>query len=308
MYKKIASYFSLAIILMFVVYMVYDTIISRSNTELINDKDFKAENLPAWDITGTLEIPFGNLKSICLSEDRIFLGGMNYLTALNKKDLAVVWNIPTEEGVYALAYFENRIYAATYETISIFDTNGNFIEEWGSYDEEALITSIAANENYVVFADANNKMIYVLNKEGALKYFFGQPGNQFVVPSAYFDIAFYNGDTLLVANPGKQRLEYRTVNGDIISMIGEAGFDLKDFCGCCNPSHFALFPNGQILTAEKGLNRLKVISAEGNLIELVAQPSFFKPIFPLDVAVSEEGIIYASNGADSKLYIFKRKE
>lgn len=146
-----------------------------------------------------------------------------------------------------------------------------------------------------------------MNREGALKHFFGQPGNQFLVPSPYFDVSFLEDGTLGVANPGKRRIEYRTVNGEIISVFGEEGVGLEEFCGCCNPSHFAFMPDGRIVTAEKGINRMKMLDQNGNLIELVAQLQEFKASIPLDLAISNEGIIYAANGANSILYIFERK-
>ncbi len=308
MQKKIATYFSLAIIVLFIVYIVYDTVSDKNNSEPNRTSEVSEEIVANWSIAETLEIPYGTLKSICLSDkNMIFAGGENFLAAFSKNDLSVLWNINTANGIYALSIYGDTIYAASGQTITLYNINGNFIEEWGSYDEEAIITSISTSKNLVAFADAQNKIIFVLNKDGSLKHFFGQPGNQFVVPSSYFDVSFYREDTLLVANPGKQQIEYRTISGEIISSFGEAGFDLENFCGCCNPSHFALMPDGKIVTAEKGINRIKIISAKGELIELVAQSNLFKANIPLDIAVSNDGDIYAANGYDSKLYIFKRK-
>jgi len=66
-------------------------------------------------------------------------------------------------------------------------------------------------------------------------------------------------------------------------------------------------PDGNIVTAEKGINRIKIVDPEGALVELVAQPDHFLAPMPVDVAVGGNNIIYAANPADSKLYLFERK-
>lgn len=306
MNKKIATYFSLAIIVLFIVYMVYDT--SRSSPVADNNVAEEPQEVyeAKWSIAETLNIPFGNLKAISLSENTIVVGGENFLAAYNSIDFSLLWNISTKKEIKALSVFDDLIYASTGETIHLFNIDGVFKEEWGPYDEESYITSITSNMDFVAFADARNKLIFVVNKEGALKHFFGQPGNQFIVPSPYFDVSFLDEKVLAVANPGKRQIEYRTLSGEIIETFGEEGIGLEEFCGCCNPAHFAFLPDGKIVTAEKGINRLKVIDQNGKLEELVVQSNLFKASIPLDIAISKEGGIYAANGADSILYIFKR--
>ncbi|MCK4829436.1 hypothetical protein KA005_77645, partial [bacterium] len=82
---------------------------------------------------------------------------------------------------------------------------------------------------------------------------------------------------------------------------------LEYFCGCCNPSHFVFLPGGNLVTAEKGINRIKIIKPDGDLVELVAQPEQFKASVPVDLAVSKENLIYAANPVNSTLYVIKRK-
>ncbi|MDA3906418.1 MAG: hypothetical protein PF484_10110 [Bacteroidales bacterium] len=306
MNKKIATYFSLAIIVLYIVYMVYDT--SKSSPVAATSFNEEAQEVydAKWGITETLNIPFGNLKAISLNENTIVVGGENFLAAYKSIDLSLLWNITTEKEIKALSVFDDMIYASIGEMIHLFNIDGTFIDEWGPYDEESYITSITSNKDFVAFADARNKLIFVVNKEGALKHYFGQPGNQFIVPSPYFDVSFLEDGNLAVANSGKRQIEYRKISGEIIEVFGEEGIGLEEFCGCCNPSHFALLPDGKIVTAEKGINRMKVLDQNGKLVELVSQSNLFKASIPLDIAISKEGEIYAANGADSILYIFKR--
>ena len=41
------------------------------------------------------------------------------------------------------------VYAAAGEVIEILDMHGSKIDEWGPYESDILITSLAANELYV---------------------------------------------------------------------------------------------------------------------------------------------------------------
>ena len=51
-------------------------------------------------------------------------------------------------------------------------------------------------------------------------------------------------------------------------MFGEPGMAPGAFCGCCNPAHFIVTPNG-FITSEKGINRIKVLGKSGDFIEFV---------------------------------------
>jgi hypothetical protein len=92
----------------------------------------------------------------------------------------------------------------------------------------------------------------------------------------------------------------------MISMFGEPGMAPGAFCGCCNPAHFALLPQG-FVTAEKGINRIKILGKSGEFIEFVSSKNKFLSSIPLDLAAAGGKVIYAANPADSKLYKFIRK-
>ena len=66
--------------------------------------------------------------------------------------------------------------------------------------------------------------------------------------------------TLVIANTGKRNIEFRNIEGELLRAFGEEGDDFGEFCGCCNPAHFAYTPDGNIVTTEKGLNRIKLIN------------------------------------------------
>ena len=67
-----------------------------------------------------------------------------------------------------------------------------------------------------------------------------------------------------VANTGHRRIETRSLDGELISYFGEPGMAPGAFCGCCNPAHFIVIPDG-FITAEKGINRIKILGQEGRI-------------------------------------------
>jgi len=82
----------------------------------------------------------------------------------------------------------------------------------------------------------------------------------------------------------------------------------EGFCGCCNPSHIALFPDGRFVTSEKGLPRVKVYDAKGVFVGLVAGPDMFaEDAVGLDLAVDSRGRILVLDPARRMVRVFAAK-
>ena len=229
-----------------------------------------------------------------------------HLSHSTTEEFNEAWKKETNLPIFAVSSYSDTIYAATQEEIMIFSIDGDSLDTWGPYDDNAILTSISANKDYVAFADAGNQLVFVCDRYGALKSIIGHPGNQFIIPSAYFDVLLTESNQVVVANTGKRQIEFRSIDGELIRSFGEEGDELEFFCGCCNPSHFDFTPDGMVITAEKGINRIKVLDQAGKLIEPLAQPSNFIASVPVDISVSPSGEIYAANRNDSSVYVFKR--
>jgi hypothetical protein len=306
MNRKVAGIVSTVIIIICIAYIVFDIATGRSEKKEAKVTGIDDSTLEThWQIIKEFSIDYGTLTSVALSHNKVICAGDSFLTVYDR-NLSEIWNRTLMTGIMAVAVHGDTIYAATKEEIILFTLSGNRIDTWGPYDDDAIITSISINNRYVAFADAGNKLVFVLDKNGAVESIVGHPGNQFIIPSAYFDVTLTKEDTLVIANTGKRNIEFRSIDGTLIRAIGEAGDSFEYFCGCCNPAHFAIFPNGNIATAEKGINRIKVIRNTGELVEPVAQPDHFKASIPVDLAISNDGLIYAANRYNSILYVFKR--
>ncbi|TFG43522.1 MAG: hypothetical protein E4H43_01610 [Bacteroidia bacterium] len=304
MSKKLTALFALIIILAFIGYIIYDASTGSGKSDdlgIIPDTIYDE----SWSVDRTYHVSEGELSSVAVSPDGIiYLGGDSFVKAVNN-DLNDIWKLETDQKITSLSVSGDTIYASTTETVVLISTSGKFITEWGPYESNSIITSVSSNKQFMVFADAGNKSVYILKKNGELHSMLGQAEEKFVIPSPYFDVAL-SDDLLLIANTGNRRMETWTADGKKLSQFGEPGTAPGAFCGCCNPAHFAVIPQG-FVTAEKGINRIKILDRNGGFIEFVSSNNKFIPSIPLDVASADGETIYAANSVDSTIYIFKRK-
>jgi hypothetical protein len=306
MNKKLMAFLSVLVILGFIGFMIYDSVRPEGSNQTTSKSGIKDSLPDAWKISSELSVKEGSLKAVTVSPTgKIFLGGDSFVSCYDK-DLKHLWTLKTPHPVTSLSNFGDTIFASTIDLILIISSDGKMKDEWGPFEENSIITSVASNRNFVVYGDAGNKMIIVLDKNGAVKKMIGQNDGQFVIPSPYFDVALNSDYTLYVANTGHRRVETRNLDGEIKSYFGEPGTAPGAFCGCCNPAHFAIIPGG-FVTAEKGINRIKILNASGEFVEYVCAKNKFTVSVPLDVASADGKTIYAANPEDSKLYVFIRK-
>jgi PQQ-like domain len=306
MNKKYIALVSLLIILAFIGYIIFDTITSGS------EKRNAEVNIPdtvytdQWFIYKELPSTVGSLRSVAVSgKEELFLGGDSFVSCYNP-DFTKKWTLRTPSRITAMSVDGDTLFAASQETIYLINPEGKLISEWGPYEANSIITSISAYGHHVAFADAGVKRVFVLKKSGEVTAMIGQTDNRFIIPSPYFDVALHDGNALSVANTGNRRIETWTTEGTYLEYFGEPGTAPGAFCGCCNPAHFAVIPQG-FVTAEKGINRIKILDQYGKFIEFVSSKNSFTPSIPLDIASSDGKTIYAANPADSKVYVYKRK-
>jgi WD40 repeat protein len=305
MNKKYLAFFSLVIILAFIGYIIYDTIRPARDTQEPVKVTDEAAPPEKWRVSQEIFIHDG-LKAIAVSADgNVYLGGNSFVVCYNDK-LKETWNLSTQGKITALTVYGDTVFASSEELIYLISKDGKMITEWGPYESKCLITSLSANRNYLAVADAGNKIVFILKKDGEVVSMIGHFGEKFLIPSPYFDVSFTYDNNLFLANTGNFRIEKRTTDGKILYTFGESGTGPAEFCGCCNPAHFAPIPQG-FVTAEKGINRIKIMDQEGGFVEYVSSQNDFIPSAPLDVASADGKTIYGANPANGKLYVFMRK-
>jgi hypothetical protein len=304
--KKWATVTIIVLLLILISYVVFDMAFKK---EIPQSSPATSEaSVPAdqWTVTRVFAPAMGQLNAIATSENgNIFIGGESFVACFDT-DFKLIWELKTEMPVAALTSSGANLYAAMQGTILVLSLKGEKIDEWGPFENNSIITSLSANETYVALADAGNKLVFILDKNGVVKYLVGGTEDPFNIPSFYFDVALNDENNLFVANTGQGRIEKRNIDGKMLSFFGEHGTGPDAFCGCCNPSHFIIIPGG-FITSEKGINRIKILNGKGEFVEFVSSVNNFVPPLPLDIASPDGKIIYGANPADSKLYVFERK-
>jgi hypothetical protein len=220
-------------------------------------------------------------------EDRIYVAG-DHLVHVFTPEGQRLQAIALEAGPRALAVgtahhkSPGRIYVAMKSHVEVYDPQGHREASWESSREDALLTSVAVAESDVYVADARGRIVLRYSPEGKLLGSIGArdelrhiPG--FVIPSPYFDVAVAPDGLLRVTNPGGHRIEAYTPGGDLEQHWGESSFAIRGFSGCCNPVNIAILPDGRVVTAEKGIPRVKVYTAEGKFVCVVAGPEALLP-------------------------------
>ena len=251
----------------------------------------------------------GNGSALAISEDGIlYIAGENAIQVVGEETLPIL-GTPTCLTVND----DGTIYAGMRDHVVVIK-NGE-TEAWPSPGEKAHLTSIDADFWYVYVADAGSRRIWRYKKEGGEAFEIGKKDwangvRAFYIPSPYFDLAISPVDSSLWAvNSGHHALENYRPDGMPLSKWESSGMSIEGFSGCCNPSHFALMPDGGFVTAEKGLPRVKIHNYDGSLRCVVAAPDQFdEGVTGLDVAVGEDGLIYVLDPARNQVRVFEEKK
>jgi len=167
---------------------------------------------------------------------------------------------------------KQRMYVGVRNHVEVFDAKGTPLAAWPTIDGKPHITSIAVAGDDVFVADAGNRLVAIYNTSGELLGHINQEGHHFVVPSPYFDVRVGPNDLVWIANTGRHRMEAYTRQGAPVRTWGKASMAIDGFCGCCNPCHFDILPDGRFITSEKGLARVKLYHPDGTFQGVVAGP------------------------------------
>ena len=81
---------------------------------------------------------------------------------------------------------------------------------------------------------------------------------------------------------------------------------MEGFCGCCNPSNFAMIYDSLFVTSEKGIERVKIYNADGTFRCVVAGPDQFEAgTKGLDLAVDKNNRILVLDPVKKLIRIFE---
>lgn len=179
--------------------------------------------------------------------------------------------------------------------------------------ENSLFTSLVISESNIFLADAANKIVLCFDKTGQLLHRIGNKdlskGKEgLVIYQPHLDMVLGDPGKIWIVNPGKHRIENYDYQGNLLSFWGEPSFRVEGFCGCCNPSHLSMLSNGNFVTSEKNLLRIKIYTKEGKFLGVVAGvESFAGNTQPSDIAVNSKDQIFVLDARHKKIRIFQSR-
>jgi DNA-binding beta-propeller fold protein YncE len=260
------------------------------------------------------ESPLEGVSGIALGKDnQLFLGGDFGVKVMSPQgDEVRHWS--TSEPANALVIDSTRnVYVAYTKRIEKFDPQGNSLLRWGKGgcegDDFGHVTGVAVAGKNVFVADAGARVVYRFNDKGVfLNEIEGKVQDAdhvgFLVPSPYFDCSV-KGETLYVSNPGRFRVEKYDFEGNLIEYWGKGGVEKDEFPGCCNPTNLAVFPDGRVVTSQKGDPCLKLFSAEGEMLRRFADNAFAEGTRGVDLAIDEAGRVHAVDPESGCVRVFE---
>jgi hypothetical protein len=317
--KKIMILSGLFLLSVVIVYIIWD-LFYKGQEKSINPYELDVSGLKKMDTLNpsySEVLQFQPVMSIIYGissdrYDRIYIGGSGGIEVFGASGNPV-FSFATQDTVRCLAVDSaGFILLGLKDHIAIYTPKGKLAISFPQIDKHCIITSIAIAGDDIYAADAGTKIVYrfnrsgkVVNKIGAKDPAQGIPG--FIVPSPYFDLGITKDGSLWVVNPGRHSFEQYHPDGTLITTWEKSSTGIDGFFGCCNPGHFAFLSDGNIVTSEKGIERIKVYDQKGNLLHVVALPgSFDEGIKGLDLAVDSRNRILVLDPIRHQVRIFEK--
>lgn len=185
------------------------------------------------------------------------------------------------------------------------------LQSWAATSGTGLVTSISPGRETVWAADAANRTVVAFGWDGQQKARLGQPDADtgdtgLIVPSPFLDVAQTPDGGVVIGNPGRHKIETYEASGKRVNSWGKGSSATEGFCGCCNPVHICLLPDGRIVTAEKGIPRVKAYKQDGALDSVIAPPEALSRYAEgLDLAADGQGRVYVLDPPAQVVRVFE---
>lgn len=285
--------------------VIIDTLRSRPGSRPANPYEYSVDQFAKVDPSlvtyeETIDFTFGDLdlRGIAYANDRIYLVEDFFLVITTPEGKKLVKTELPESPVCVTASSTN-VYIGFKNYIGQYTVDGQHVRNWQALNDSTVLTSLAVADSLLFAADAGNRRVLRYRTSGDLSgSFTGKRDSAdlhgFIIPSPYFELAVNAFGELWVVNPGQHAFENYTFDGQLRGFWENAAMTIDGFSGCCNPAQMAVLPGGSFVTAEKGLVRIKIHKASGELLAVVAPPEAFEgETHAPDLAVSPSGDIYA---------------
>ena len=254
--------------------------------------------------SGRLAPGLGQIRGIAVGpEDRVYAVGDKTLVVLEAdgKPRARV-SLGKDANAVGVGA-DGAAYVGLMDRVLVVDPASGKQVAWEPIGPKTWITSVAVSASEVMVGDFAEKRVHRFDLAGKkLGVIAPNAGSgRYEIPGPHFDAVFDpSGSGVWVAHTGRRLMErYGADGAPSASPWGKSSPLIEGFCGCCNPSHFAMRKDGSFVTSEKGLNRVKVYGPAGDLKGVVAAAKDFEKDVSgeLDVAVDSKDRILVVDAA-----------
>ena len=206
-------------------------------------------------------------------EDRIYVAADKWLMIFSA-DGQMRSKTILRSAIQAVAVqADGRAVVATETHANLLGTEGQFLAT-RKFEGKASLTSVAlAKDGDIFIADSGNKTVWKMKDDGRIT---GKIEAGLEPLKDFFPLAVDPTGNLNIADIHRHRVLRFSPEGEKLGSWGKKSRDLEGFGGCCNPVALAATTNGQFVTAEAGLPRIKMFTADGSFQALVAGPDEFE--------------------------------
>jgi hypothetical protein len=202
-----------------------------------------------------------------------------------------------------------RVLVAGGERLAIYDAEGKHAALFSAAEpgRPASITAVAVFGAEILVADASARIIRRMDASGRSLGVIGRQGQTggFMLPNNSLDVAVDPKGVVYANDSGRHQVTAWSLDGSPVGRFGRFGMERpEDFVGCCNPVNLALTPDGNIVTAEKMVARVKVYRADGTLLAVIGPEHFDPQSVHIPVAVDSAGRILAADPKRRQITIF----
>ncbi len=263
--------------------------------------------LVRFDEAPAIPIALERVTAIAAGADgHIYVGGERTVLVLNANG-DIAQRIAVDDDPRCLAVDDaGNVYAGIGNHVEVFDADGKRTATWDASAPDAIPVSIALSETAVFVGEAKREQVLHFDRNGQ----WVDSIQGFVLfSSPILGMTVDAQQNLWVANPGERELRRYDRNGVMDRQWSHVGRTIDRFSGCCNPVDIAIRADGNIVTSEKNIVRVKVVSPTGELVGVVAGPrSFDQGIEELDVAIDARGRILVLDPVKKAVRVFVEKQ
>ncbi|NOU60953.1 hypothetical protein [Marinifilum caeruleilacunae] len=320
MRNKLILWFSVLLLVVLIAFMAKDLFTSNDPTDK-NVYEYDLNSLREVDSklvshkeSKQIKINADEIHAIATDQnDQIYVGTDKNVIVLDAEG-ALIRSLKLRQPASCLTVMDNgNIVVGMSTRVDIRKPDGSLRNSFVVKGERTYITSIAVQDENIFIADAGQKIIHHFDMDGnKIKEIGGENQEEgikgFVIPSPFFDLLIGRQGELWAVNPGRHAFEAYNFEGQQISNWERTSMSVEGFSGCCNPSNIAMLSDGSFVTAEKGLERIKIHLPSGDFKSVVAAPELFEEgTIGIDLAVDSNDRILVLDPVKGLIRIFEAK-